>query len=90
MGSKFLVSVGLENSGMYGGLVFRMLSQSMAWKNGCCLKSAIPFLPSRTFGSQISLWGMSGGQLTSDKETPYKDVLLPSSMMGVYFFLECL
>jgi hypothetical protein len=53
--SKFLVSVGLEYSGIYGAWVCRMLSHSTPEKKGCGLKSVTPFQPSLEPGSQISL-----------------------------------
>ncbi len=57
MGSKFLVSVGEEYSGIYGGSIDRILSQSMSLKKECERKSSIPLRPSLTLGSQISLPG---------------------------------
>lgn len=53
--SKLEVSEGLLTSGMYGASQFRMLSQLMPEKNGCCLKSWMPFWPSRCSLLQMSL-----------------------------------
>lgn len=72
MGSKLLVSVGLANSGMYGGFSDLTSSQSMPLKNGWLLKSSMPLRPRRTLGSQINLereWER-GGKRERERESP--------------------